>query len=141
MECADHDRGVTPFEMKPSPRRTGLSLSIALTAAALFPLLRHHTVRLWPLVIAAHLAILAIAAPRALAPIHRVATWLVALLQQTISFVIIVVIFFLVLTPVAALLRLMKKNLMRLGFEPRAATYWIPREPPGPLPETFVNLF
>ena len=127
--------------MIPSPRRTGLTLAVALTAAALSPVLRHETVRRWPLGVAAMLAILAIAAPRALAPIHRMATWLVGWVQRIISFVIIAVIFFLVLTPVAALLRLMKKNLMRLGFEPRAATYWISREPPGPLPESFVNLF
>ena len=127
--------------MSPSPRRTGLSLSVALTAAALVPLLRHGSARLWPLGVAVILAILAIAAPRALEPVHRLATWLVGCVQQIISFVIIVVIFFLVFTPVAALLRLMKKNPMRLGFEERAATYWIPREPPGPSPETFVNLF
>lgn len=127
--------------MSPSPRRTGLSLSIALTAAALFPLLRHGAARRWPLGVAAILAIIAIAAPHTLAPVHRLATWLVGCVQQIISFVIIVVIFFLVFTPVAAFLRLMKKNLMRRGFEERAATYWIPREPPGPTPESFVNLF
>ncbi len=129
----------------PSPRRTGLSLSIALTATALIPLFRqgtrHGAVRLWPLGAAVILAVLAVVRPKALVSVHRAATWLVGCVQQIISFLIIVVIFFLVFTPVAALLRLIKKNLLRLGFEKAAPTYWILREPPGPSPESFVNLF
>jgi hypothetical protein len=30
---------------------------------------------------------------------------------------------------------------MRRRREPEAASYWIPREPPGPAPETMVNQY
>jgi hypothetical protein len=38
-------------------------------------------------------------------------------------------------------MRLTGKDLLRLKRDPEAESYWIPREPPGPSPETIKNQY
>jgi hypothetical protein len=33
------------------------------------------------------------------------------------------------------------KNPLRLRFDPAARSYWLPRQPPGPAPDTLNNQF
>ena len=49
--------------------------------------------------------------------------------------------FYGVLTPIGAAMRLTGKDPMRLRLEPGASSYWIPREPPGPPPDSMNNQF
>jgi hypothetical protein len=49
--------------------------------------------------------------------------------------------FFLVFTPMALLIRLRGKDLLRLRRDPEAPSYWIPRQPPGPAPDTLKQQF
>jgi hypothetical protein len=51
------------------------------------------------------------------------------------------ILFFLVITPAAILLRLFGKDPLRLHYDKSAASYWIPRDPPGPAPDTMANQF
>lgn len=51
------------------------------------------------------------------------------------------VVFFLILTPVAVLLRALGKDPLRLTRNPHAASYWLPRDPPGPSPSSLKNQF
>ena len=41
--------------------------------------------------------------------------------------IVLGILFFLVITPVALILRLMRKDLLLLSFDRDAETYWIPR--------------
>ena len=49
--------------------------------------------------------------------------------------------FYVVFTPLAIVLHLMGKDLLRLKSEPVADSFWITRSPPGPAPETMRNQF
>jgi hypothetical protein len=49
--------------------------------------------------------------------------------------------FFLLFAPVAVWLRFFGRDLLRLKPDPSANSYWIPRAPPGPAPETQRNQF
>jgi hypothetical protein len=49
--------------------------------------------------------------------------------------------FFVVFTPNPLLMRLMRKDPLRLGWDASASSYWIHRHPPGPEPETMRNQF
>jgi len=51
------------------------------------------------------------------------------------------VMFYLVILPVSLLMRVFHKDPLRLKYEPHAATYWIERRPPGPVPDTMRNQF
>ena len=50
-------------------------------------------------------------------------------------------IFFVVLTPVGAVQRLMGRDTMRRKLDAQARSYWIPRVPPGPPPDSLRNQF
>ena len=63
------------------------------------------------------------------------------LLNRIISPVVTSLLFFLVFTPFALILRMTGKDLLRLRRDPNAASYWIDRNPPGPPPESMVEQF
>ena len=63
------------------------------------------------------------------------------LLNRIVSPVVTALLFFGVFTPFALILRMAGKDLLRLRRDPRAASYWIERNPPGPPPESMVEQF
>jgi Saxitoxin biosynthesis operon protein SxtJ len=91
--------------------------------------------------LAALFAVLAYAAPRALAPLNRLWAKFGLLLHLIISPLILGILFYADVTPVGFMMRVTGKDPMRRKFEPAAKSYWIVREPPGPAPETFKNQF
>ena len=44
-------------------------------------------------------------------------------------------------TPIALVLRLLGKDLLRLSVDRGADSYWLERRPPGPAPDTMRNQF
>lgn len=97
----------------------------------------------WPyaLAAAASFAGLALAAPGVLAPLNRLWLKFGLLLHHVINPLVMGLLFFGVITPMALALRLMGKDLLRLRFDARAKSYWIPRDPPGPAPDTMRHQF
>ena len=85
--------------------------------------------------------LVALALPRALAPFNWLWTRLGLVLFKVISPLTLGVIYFGMMTPMSVFMRLRKKDLLNRKFHPLATTYWIPREPPGPDPETMKNQF
>ena len=79
--------------------------------------------------------------PRALAPANRAWHRLGLLLHRVMTPVVMSVIFFATVTPMAVFMRLFGKDPLRLKREPEASSYWIPREPPGPEPDSMKNQF
>ena len=51
------------------------------------------------------------------------------------------ILFYGAVPPVALLMRVFGKDPLRRKFEPEAKTYWINREPPGPDPESMRDQF
>jgi len=49
------------------------------------------------------------------------------------------IVFYGAITPLAVIMRLLGKDILRLNRDARAASYWIPRDPPGPRPETMTR--
>lgn len=44
-------------------------------------------------------------------------------------------------TPFALVLRLIRRDALRLRLDPDAESYWIHRRPPGPQPSSMSNLY
>jgi hypothetical protein len=95
----------------------------------------------WWLGAAAIFAILAVAAPRILAPLNRLWAKFGLLLHRIVSPIMLGLIFFACILPFGVVMRLLGKDPLRRRFEPGAESYWIRRDPPGPSPETFKNQF
>ncbi len=83
----------------------------------------------------------ALVRPVLLAPLNRAWTRLGLLLFHVVNPVVMLLLYVLAIVPVGLVMRLMGKDPLRLRFEPAAASYWIPRQPPGPAPETMKDQF
>jgi hypothetical protein len=62
-------------------------------------------------------------------------------LHYIVSPIAMSLVFFLAFTPTGLLLRAFGKDLLRLHRKPPSESFWIPREPPGPAPETMAQQF
>lgn len=97
----------------------------------------------WPYALAAAATFggLALAAPTVLGPLNRLWLKFGLLLHHVINPLVMGLLFFGVITPMALIVRLLGKDLLRLRFDAQAKSYWIPREPPGPAPDTMRHQF
>jgi hypothetical protein len=97
----------------------------------------------WPywLGAAVFFAVMAFVFPRGLSPLNRVWTKLGLLLFRVVNPVVMFVLYTTTILPMGLLMRLAGRDPLRLRFDAEAPSYWIPREPPGPAPETMKNQF
>jgi hypothetical protein len=118
-----------------SDRGFGFVISAALLIFGLSPLRHGRPVRLSLLVSAAILLCIALVRPSLLRIPNRLWTKLGALLGKIVSPVVSALLFWLVFTPFAVVLRWMGKDPLGISFNRSASTYWVPRDrsetPPG----------
>ena len=81
---------------------------------------------------AALFLVVAIARPSILGPLNRAWAKLGLLLGQVFNPILLGVIFFLVVTPIAVIRRLLGKDSLHLKFKSNLESYWIDRSPAGP---------
>ena len=74
----------------------------------------------------------AIARPSILGPLNRAWAKLGLLLGQVFNPIVLGVVFFLVVTPMAVIRRLLDKDSLHLKFKSDLESYWIDRSPAGP---------
>lgn len=117
-------------------RGFGLVMAAFFVVVALAPLRAGHPMRIWALGAAASLLALALARPSLLHMPNLLWRRLGLLLGAVVNPIVLSLMFFLVFTPVALFLRLAGKDPLRLKKPKDARSYWIPREPPGPTPES-----
>ena len=85
--------------------------------------------------------VLAIVRPMLLAPLNRLWLKLGLLLYKVVNPIVMALIFSLTILPTGLLMRLFRKDPLRLKRDPQARTFWIERRPPGPAPDTMCNQF
>jgi len=130
---------------EPEPASSNRSFGLVLAGFfGILALLAWHSGRPsapWLFGVAAVLAAFAMLFPRALAWPKWLWLKLGHGLHTVMSPVIVAVMFFGVITPMAALMRLTGHDPMRRRRDPAANSYWIAREPPGPAPDSMRNQF
>jgi hypothetical protein len=94
----------------------------------------------WFVASAAFLAA-ALLAPRILGPLNRLWMKFALLLYAVMNPLTMVMLFFLVVTPIGVVMRLAGKDFLRKRLEPGATSYWLPRDPPGPAPDSMKQQF
>jgi len=126
---------------RPSERRFGFTLAVALFLLTAVGALRGDT--LWPVTLTLALAFVGfvVFAPDSLKPLNRLWLQIGLALHTIVSPVVLIVLFFVVVTPVGLIARFAGKDFLRLRFDQEATTYWIDRRPPGPSPESMRNQF
>ena len=129
-------------DIKPSSDRSfGLVIATVFLLITFWPLIRGEPVRWWALAIAGVFASLALLWTAVLAPLNKCWTQLGVLLYRVVSPIVLGFLFYVTVTPVALLMRMLGKDPRRLRRDPDAASYWIDRTPPGPAPESMKNQF
>jgi len=124
-----------------SDRSFGLVFAAVLVVIAGWPLLHAQAPRWWAFGIAAALAVIAAAKPVLLASANRLWIRLGVLLGNVVGPIAVSVLFYTIVTPLGCVMRLTGKDPLRLKLDPGADSYWIPRRPPGPPPDSLTNQF
>ena len=124
-----------------SDRSLGLVFAAVFAIIGLLPLWGGGTVRMWALGVAGVFVSVALVAPPLLRPLNQAWFRFGQLLHRFVSPLILGLLFFSTVVPTGILMRLTGKDPLRLRFDPAAASYWIPRQPPGPDPKTMRQQF
>ena len=112
-----------------SNRSFGIVFSIAFLLISLYPLINGENLRLWSLIISIAFFVLGIINSNLLKPLNKLWFKFGLLLGKIISPFIMGMIFFVVVTPIAILMRLLRKDLLNLKFN-KNNTYWIQKSGP-----------
>jgi hypothetical protein len=122
-------------------RSFGLVFAGVFLLIGVWPALRHgETVRLWALGIGVAFASVAVFRDSALAPLNRLWSKLGLALHAIMSPMIMALLFFGAVLPVAVVIRVLGGDPLRLRRS-SASSYWISRDPPGPAKNSMKQQF
>jgi fumarate reductase subunit D len=108
--------------------------------AGLSPLRHRLPVRVWALGLAAGFLVCAMVAPVVLRPLNRIWTRFGLLLHRITNPVILAVVYFGVFTPFGLLYRrVFRQQLLSLGLDAKAESYWTVRTAPTPDRRSMLN--
>lgn len=119
----------------------GMVAAAAFLVAGTWPILRHQPPRLWALGLCGAFLLATLSKPGLLRPVKTV--WMKAgeLMNRIATPFIAGILFFGVITPLAWLFRMQKRDALRLRLDEPGMTYWIERRPAGPSPESMRQQF
>ncbi len=114
--------------LKPGSNRSfGLVFFIVFLLIALYPLINNNTINISFLVTSLIFLILGLTNSKLLSPLNSLWFKFGILIGKFISPLIMGLIFFLVVTPIGLLMKLLRKDLLNLKFNNKE-TYWIKKE-------------
>ena len=128
-------------EIAPSERSFGLVFSAVFGLVGVWPALEGETLRWWSLAVAAALLAIVLFRPRLLSRPNLCWMRFGALIGKFVSPLVLGITYFFMVVPVGFFMRIAGKDPLRLRFQPKAETYWIRREPPGPEPGSLTRQF
>ena len=112
-----------------SNRSFGIVFFIVFLLIAIYPLINNEGLRIWSIIIAIFFLILGLINSKVLTPFNKLWFKFGLLLGKIISPIIMGVIFFLVVTPIAFIMRIIGKDLLNLKFN-KNKSYWIEKTGP-----------
>ena len=107
-----------------SNRSFGIVFFTVFLLIAIYPFFKNENIRIWSLIVSIIFLVLGILKSKLLTPFNKIWFKFGLLLGKIISPIIMSVIFFVVVTPTAILMKLLRKDLLNLKFN-NNKTYWI----------------
>ena len=104
----------------------GIFFFILFSIIGLYPLKSGGAIKIWSVILSSVFLIITIVRPNLLTFINRLWIQLGILLGKIISPIVMGLVFFIVLTPIGILVKILKKDVM--GLKRGGSTYWINRE-------------
>lgn len=111
-----------------SEKSFGILFFIVFAIIGLYPLLSFNFVSVWALVIALIFLFLGLTKPSVLKPLNTGWIKLGEILGKIIAPIVMLLVFFIVITPIGLMLRLFGKDILGLKFSEKVKTYWITRD-------------
>ena len=112
-----------------SNKSFGIVFFIVFLLVAIYPLINNSEIRIWSLITAVIFLILGLTNSKVLTPLNKLWFKFGLLLGKVVSPLIMGIIFFLVVTPTALIMRIIGKDLLNLRFNNKKS-YWIEKTGP-----------
>ena len=112
-----------------SNRNFGIVFFIVFLLISLYPIINNEDIRIWSIIIALIFFILGIINSNLLSPLNKIWFKFGLQLGKIISPLIMGLIFFLVVTPIGLIMRLLGKDLLNLKLN-KNKTYWVEKSDP-----------
>ena len=112
-----------------SNRSFGVVFFVVFLLIALYPLTYNGEIRIWSAIISLIFLTLGLLNSKILSPLNKLWFKFGILLGKIVSPLVMGIIFFLVVTPIAFMMRLLKKDLLNLKFN-NENSYWIKKTGP-----------
>jgi|TARA_Y100000294_G_scaffold172049_1_gene186274 hypothetical protein len=112
-----------------SNRNFGIVFFIFFLIVSTYPLIKGGEIRIWPLIIALIFLILGIINSQLLTPLNKIWFKFGVFLGNFVSPIIMGIVFFIVVTPVSLILKLLGKDILNIKKNNKR-TYWIDKSDP-----------
>tara|TARA_S200000501_G_scaffold308595_1_gene298171 strand:+ start:587 stop:976 length:390 start_codon:yes stop_codon:yes gene_type:complete len=112
-----------------SNRSFGLVFFVLFLIIGLWPLINNNEIKIWSIAISVVFLVLGLLNSKLLLPLNKLWFKFGLLLGKIISPLVMGIIFFLVVTPIGYLMRMLKKDLLNLKFNDEKS-YWIEKNEP-----------
>ena len=110
-----------------SNRSFGIVFFVVFLIISIFPLINDENLRVWSLVISIIFFILGLINSNILTPLNKIWFRFGTILGKIVSPIVMSIIFFLVVTPIGILMRILKKDLLNLKTN-NNKSYWIEKD-------------
>ena len=113
-----------------SNRSFGVVFFIVFFIVAIYPLINDGNIRIWSLIISFIFLSLGLVNSNILTPLNKIWFKFGILIGKVISPIIMAIIFFIVVTPIGLIMRIIRKDILNLKYN-SAASYWIEKNEPS----------
>lgn len=124
-----------------SEKGFGIVFAVVFAIIALWPLIDGAPVRLWAAIAAAVFLVAAFIAQPLLKPLNLLWFKFGMLLYKVVNPVVMAFLYYTTVVPTGLIMRMVGKDPLNRQFDPKAKSYWIERDPPGPAPESMKDQF
>ena len=112
-----------------SNRSFGVVFFIVFLLIALYPVIDNEEIRVWSLIVSLIFLVLGLLNSKILNPLNQIWFKFGVLLGRIISPLIMVIIFFFIVTPIGLIMRTLGKDILNLRYNTKK-TYWIEKTGP-----------
>ena len=113
-----------------SNRNFGLVFFFIFLVVSIWPLTHNETPRIWSAIISLAFLILVLTRSKLLTPLNRLWAKFGIILGAIIAPIVMGVVFFLVITPIGLVMKIIGKDLLSIKYDKKKETYWVKRDKP-----------
>ena len=113
-----------------SNRNFGLVFFFIFLVVSIWPLTHNESPRIWSAIISLAFLILVLTRSKLLTPLNRLWAKFGIILGSIIAPIVMGVVFFLVVTPIGLIMKIIGKDLLSIKYDKKKETYWIKRDKP-----------